>query len=270
MTSLSACVDVFSPPHLCHFPAAVERTRWTGFCPPLGPHAEKAPLRTANQNLLCCVREHAPSTQQAGLPGMMSMEHSPRRPSSSVWWWFLNRQNVPFYCSSRCTPTVSDNVRNTLKNTETRLSKNVDVQGCVAAAPQGKPQSPIRLLRLWTCRGLCCCLWILFTRSGGKNQWKKFISTLGSKNLNVAPVCFVGFISRGADSGSKQRLQLWSSRGIWLRAAGRHPAEAEAGQEREDPRVWFHHTQKAERLGECCSLLSLYSSHVEATLNAQV
>lgn len=70
-------------------------------------------------------------------------------------------------------------------------------------------------------------------------------------NLNVALLCFAGFIPRGADFGSKQRLQLWSSRGIWLWAAGRHPAEAEAGQECEDPCVWFHHTQKAERLGEC-------------------
>lgn len=46
---------------------------------------------------------------------------------------------------------------------------NVRVQGCVAAAPQGKPQLPIRSSRLWTCPGLCCCLWILFTRSEKTN-----------------------------------------------------------------------------------------------------
>lgn len=66
-------------------------------------------------------------------------------------------------CHRTCIPP--DNIRHTLKNTHNGpLKCCVDLQGCVGAAPQGRPPWPIRSLRLWMCRGLCCCLWILSTR----------------------------------------------------------------------------------------------------------
>ncbi|XP_034731496.1 uridine-cytidine kinase-like 1 isoform X3 [Etheostoma cragini] len=43
-------------------------------------------------------------------------------------------------------------------------SKEALSSGCVGAAPQGRPPWPIRSPRLWMCRRLCCCLWILSTR----------------------------------------------------------------------------------------------------------
>lgn len=76
---------------------------------------------------------------------------------------FLHYTHEFLKCYHTWTPP--DNIRHTLKNTHNgSLKCCLDLQGCVGAALQGRPPWPIRSLRLWMCRGLCCCLWILSTR----------------------------------------------------------------------------------------------------------
>lgn len=81
-------VQAVTCPAVCCFTVGVERTRWTGSCPPLGPLAGRALPRWDKQSLLCSAQARAPSTRLADLPGMTSTERSQKRRLSSVWWCF--------------------------------------------------------------------------------------------------------------------------------------------------------------------------------------
>lgn len=60
------------------------------------------------------------------------------RYDDDFWTFSLNRQNLIFYCSSHHTFTVSDNNGNTLKNTQTSLSKQCGCAGLCGGSASGK------------------------------------------------------------------------------------------------------------------------------------